>query len=75
MDRKKPLDVVKEVVWDLVLYALYYAYSFFILILFHFFTYRFIDSLDWTLRTIASYAFVGATVMIGFRIVRQVKKN
>lgn len=75
MNGHRRLDIVKEIAWNLLVYVLYYAYCFVMLLIFHFFAYRFIDGLDWTLRTIAVYAFAAATVIMAVRIVRLIMKG
>ena len=68
MREYKPLDIVKEVVWNLFIYVLYYVYCFIMLLIAHFILYRVIKSMDWTLRDIAGYAMVASTVMMIVRI-------
>lgn len=72
--KHKRLDIVKEVAWNLVIYVLYYIYCIVILLIFHLLAYRFLE-LEWTLRTIAGYAFIAATVMMAARIIGLVKKG
>lgn len=71
----KPRDIVKEVVWNLFVYVLYYAYCFIMLLLVHFMLYRFIKSMHWTVRDIAIYAIVASTVMMAVRIVGRIRKK
>ncbi len=75
MHEHKPLDVVKEVVWNLFVYVLYYVYCFIMLLITHFILYRFIKSMNWTVRDIAVYAFAASTVMMAVRIVGKVRKK
>lgn len=75
MNEKKPIDIVKEVVWNLVVYVLYYIYSFVVLMIFHFCTYRFIESIDWTVPEIAQYALLPATIAMVVRIIGLIKKK
>lgn len=75
MNRIKPFDVVKEVVWNLFVYVLYYIYCFIMLLIIHFILYRFIKSMNWTVRDIAIYAFAASTVMMVVRIVGKVCKR
>ncbi len=69
MQGYKPRDIVKEVVWNLFIYVLYYVYCFIMLLIVHFILYRFIKSMDWTVRDIAVYAFAASAVMMAVRIV------
>lgn len=75
MDSKKPFDIVKEVVWNLLVYAMYFVYCFVVLLIFHFCTYRFIDAIDWTMQDILKYALIAATVGMVVRIVRLIMKK
>ena len=75
MNEKKPLDIVKEVAWNLLVYVLYYIYCFVMLMIFHFIAYRVIDSLDWEIRDIAAYALIAATIAMIVRIIRLVRKG
>ena len=59
MHEYRPFDVVKEVVWNLFVYVLYYIYCFVMLLLVHFMLYRFIKSMQWTVRDIAVCAVCG----------------
>lgn len=68
MEKYKPMDLVKEVVWNLFVYVLYYAYCFVMLLIVHFLLYRFIPAMQWTLKNIAVYALAAATVVMIVRI-------
>ncbi len=68
MQEHKSPDVIKKVVWNLFVYVLYYVYCFIMLLIVHFILYRFIKSMDWTVRDIAVYAFGASTVMMAVRI-------
>ncbi len=75
MHEYKPRDIVKEVVWNLFIYVLYYAYCFIMLLIVHFVLYRFIKAMSWTLRDVAVYALAAATVMMVVRIVGKIWKR
>lgn len=75
MQEYKPIDIVKEVVWNLFIYVLYYAYCFVVLLIAHFVLYRFIKSMHWTLRDIAVYALLVSTGMMAVRIVGKIRKK
>ncbi len=74
MNEKKPIDFVKELVWSLLMYVLYFVWCFVMLMLFHFFAFRVLE-LDWEVRDIAIYALVAATVLMIGRIVRLIRKR
>lgn len=70
-------DIIKEIIWTLFLYVLYYGYCFVMLMLIHLITYSIFD-LNWTIKTILIAAFAGSTFMIGYRVIRlnlKKKKN
>lgn len=74
MNEHKAVDIVKEVAWNLFVFVLYYAYCFVMLLIAHFLLYRFIKSMNWTLRDIAIYALIASIVVMTVRIVGLVKK-
>lgn len=74
MNEHKAVDIVKEVAWNLFVFVLYYAYCFVMLLIAHFLLYRFIKSMNWTLRDIAIYALIASIVIMTVRIVGLVKK-
>ncbi len=74
MNEHKAVDIVKEVAWNLFVFVLYYAYCFVMLLIAHFLLYRFIKSMNWTLRDIAIYALIASIVIMTVRIVGSVKK-
>ena len=74
MNEHKAVDIVKEVAWNLFVFVLYYAYCFVMILIAHFFLYRFIKSMNWTLRDIALYALIASIVVMTVRIVGLVKK-
>lgn len=75
MHKYEPIDIVKEVVWNLFIYVLYYAYCFIVLLIAHFILYRFIKAMQWTLRDIVIYALLASTVMMVVRIVGKIRKR
>jgi len=75
MHEYKPLDIIKEVVWNLFIYVLYYMYCFVVLLIAHFILYRFIKSMQWTLRDVAIYALLASTGMMVVRIVGKIRKR
>ena len=75
MNEHKRQDIVKEIVWNLFVYALYYVYCFVMLLIVHFVLYRFISAMNWTLKTIAVYALAAATVMMAVRIVGLIRRR
>lgn len=74
MNEHKAVNIVKEVAWNLFVFVLYYAYCFVMLLIAHFLLYRFIKSMNWTLRDIALYALIASIVVMTVRIVGLVKK-
>ncbi len=75
MHEYRPFDVVKEVVWNLFVYVLYYIYCFVMLLLVHFMLYRFIKPMQWTVRDIAVYALCAATLIMAVRIGGRIRKK
>ncbi|MBQ9120498.1 MAG: hypothetical protein IJY09_10690 [Lachnospiraceae bacterium] len=69
MNERTPLDMVKEIAWNLLVYVLYYIYSFVVLMIFHFCAFR-VLKLEWTVPDIVKYALVAATVAMVVRIAR-----
>lgn len=78
MKEHKPIDLVKEIAWNLLIYVLYYIWSFIVLLIFHFLTYRNLLRLlqvQWTVKTIAVYALVMSTVMMIVRVAGLIRKS
>ena len=75
MNEHKSSDIVREVVWNLFVYVLYYIYCFVMLLIVHFLLYRFIPAMNWTLKNIAIYALIASTVMMVVRIVGLIRKK
>lgn len=75
MKEYKPLDIIKEVVWNLFIYVLYYIWCFVMLLIVHFLLYRFIESMKWTVPDIALYALIASTAMMAVRIVGKLRKR
>lgn len=70
MGDHKKLDSLKEIIWNLLIYVLYYGYCVVILLFFHLLTYSFIHW-NWTIQKILIYALIGSTGMMLVRLFRK----
>lgn len=75
MKEYKPLDIIKEVVWNLFIYVLYYIWCFVMLLIIHFLFYRLIPAMKWTVPDIALYALIASTAMMAVRIAGKLRKR
>ncbi len=74
MNDHKKIDTIKEIVWNLLVYVVYFGYCTVMLLLFHLLTYSILH-LQWTIKTILILGLIGSTIMMLIRLIRRVGKN